>query len=252
MGRSRLTRRKLGEPGPAVGDAAQAAAGPVHPSPSTRAASRRAYPGSMRVSLLLAALALASCATSQPTSASLRGLPADLPVLTRAQWGGAPPTGEMAPHTPTVITIHHTGTPAHPERSTAEKIRALQAFSQRADTLGDGRPKVAWADVPYHYYIGADGIVAEGRDVRFEGDTNTDYELTGHVQVVVEGNFEETEPTPEQLASLRGLVVALADEWDIPAESIAGHGDRAVGQTVCPGEALKPFLPVLRTAVEAD
>lgn len=206
----------------------------------------------MRSLLLLAALVLTSCATSQPASANLRGLPSDLPVLTRAEWGAAPAGSEMIPHTPTVITVHHTGTPAHPEQPTAEKILALQAFSQRADTLGDGTPKVAWADVPYHFYIGTDGLVAEGRDVRFEGDTNTRYDLTGHLQVVVEGNFEETEPTSEQLASLRALVVALADEWDIPADAIAGHGDRAEGQTVCPGEALKPFLPTLRAAVEAE
>lgn len=206
----------------------------------------------MRYTLLLAALALTSCAGSQSASANLRGLPSDLPVLTRAAWGADEPVAEMTPHTPTVITVHHTGTPAHPERATGEKIRALQVFSQRADTLGDGTPKAAWADVPYHYYIGTDGVVAEGRDVRYEGDTNTSYDLGGHVQVVVEGNFEETEPTPAQLASLRGLVVALADEWDIPADAIAGHGDRAEGQTVCPGEALKPFLPTLRAAVEAD
>lgn len=202
----------------------------------------------MRRLLLLAALALASCATTQSASANLRGLPADLPVLTRAAWGAAPAGPGMVPHTPTVITVHHTGTPAHPERPTAEKILALQAFSQRADTLGDGTPKVAWADVPYHYYIGTDGLVAEGRDVRFEGDTNTRYDLTGHVQVVVEGNFEETEPTPEQLASLEGLVVALANTWGIPPDAIAGHGDRAEGQTVCPGANLKPFLPTLRAA----
>jgi len=206
----------------------------------------------MRLSLVLAVLALTSCASTRPASATLQGLPADLPVLTRAEWGAAAPVAEMVPHTPTVITVHHTGTPADPGRSTADKIRALQAFSQRADTLGDGTPKVAWADVPYHYYIGTDGLVAEGRDVRFEGDTNTRYDLTGHIQVVVEGNFEETEPTPEQLASLEGLVVALAGEWDIPADAVAGHGDRAVGQTVCPGENLKPFLPVLRDAVEAE
>ena len=216
-----------------------------------RAASRR-YPRGMRSLLLLASLALAACATSEPTSPSLAGLPADLPVLTRAEWGAAEPTGPMVPQTPTLITVHHTGTPAHPERSSADKVRALQAFSQRADTLGDGRPKVAWADLPYHYYIGTDGVVVEGRDVRFEGDTNTAYDLTGHVQVVVEGNFEETEPTPAQLTSLTRLVVAVADAWDIPADGVAGHGDRAEGQTVCPGAALKPHLPAIRAAVEAS
>lgn len=207
----------------------------------------------MRLFTLFAVvLALSACASTQPASVNLAELPADLPVLPRAEWGAADPVGDMVPQTPTVLTIHHTGTPARPERPTAEKILALQAFSQRADTLGDGTPKVAWADVPYHYYIGTDGLVAEGRDVRFEGDTNTSYDLTGHIQVVVEGNFEETEPTAEQLSSLRSLVVALADQWGIPADAVAGHGDRAVGQTVCPGENLKPFLPTLRAAVESS
>ncbi|WP_412068105.1 peptidoglycan recognition family protein [Rubrivirga sp. IMCC43871] len=205
----------------------------------------------MRTALVLLALALASCAGSAPTSVNRVGLPADLAYVPRAEWGALAPTGPMRPHAPATITVHHTGTPAQPDRPNAEKLRALQAFSQSDAPLGDGSPKVAWPDVPYHYYIATDGVVLEGRDVRYEGETNTDYPLAGHVQVVVEGNFEETEPTPQQLASLTQLVVAIARQWDVPAEAVAGHGDRAPGQTVCPGEALLPFLPTLRQAVAA-
>ncbi len=205
----------------------------------------------MRLSLLTLALLLSSCAGSQPASVNHDGLPADLAYVPRTEWGALDPTGPMRPHTPSTITVHHTGTPAHPEQPNAQKLRNLQSFSQSADTLGDGSAKVAWPDLPYHYYIATDGVVLEGRDVRYEGETNTDYPLTGHLQVVVEGNFEETEPTAEQLASLTRLVVALAEQWDVPAASIAGHGDRAPGQTVCPGEALIPFLPTLREAVAA-
>ncbi|WP_420454095.1 peptidoglycan recognition family protein [Rubrivirga sp.] len=201
----------------------------------------------MRSALLLLALALTSCAGSQP--AADNGLPADLPTLSRAEWGAADPVGPMRPHTPDTITIHHTATTVDPERSNADKLRSLQAFSQRADTLGDGRPKVAWPDVPYHYYVAHDGTVVEARDVRYEGDTNTDYSLAGHIQVVVEGNFEETEPTAAQLDNLTRLVVALARRWDVPADALAGHGDRAVGQTVCPGSSLIRRLPDLRQAI---
>ncbi len=201
----------------------------------------------MRVACLLLALVLASCAGSRPDAGD--GLPADLPFLSRAEWGAADPVGPMRRQVPDKITVHHTATTANPDRSNADKLRGLQAFSQRADTLGDGRPKVAWPDVPYHYYVAHDGTVVEARDVRFEGDTNTDYPLAGHVQVVVEGNFEETEPTAAQMESLTRLVVALARRWEISADALAGHGDRAVGQTACPGASLLRRLPDLRQAV---
>lgn len=205
----------------------------------------------MRLTLAMLALALSACAVAQPASVNLDGLPSDLRVLSRGDWGAATPTLPMTSHLPAVITIHHTATPANPDRSNGDKIRGLQAFSQRADTLGDGRLKAAWPDVPYHYYIAYDGVIIEGRDIRFEGDTNTRYDLTGHIQIVVEGNFEESEPTDAQLTSLTRLVVSLAEQWDVPPEAIAGHGDQAMGQTLCPGEELADVLPVLRAAVAA-
>lgn len=212
----------------------------------------------MRTLALLAALGLlvmpglSGCATPQPAAPGLEALPPDVPVLTRAQWGAADPVGPMRPHVPSGITVHHTGTPAQPDRPNVDKLRGLQAFSQREDTLADGSVKEAWADVPYHVYVAHDGTVLEGRDVRVQGDSNTDYDLDGQIQVVVEGNFEETAPTAAQLRSLEAVVVALAARWGLEADAVAGHGDRAPGQTVCPGAALRPVLPTLRAAVEAS
>ncbi|MEL6616137.1 MAG: hypothetical protein AAFQ43_10385, partial [Bacteroidota bacterium] len=94
-----------------------------------------------------------------------------VPILRREAWGAEPAAFEMTPHTPDALTIHHTATPQRPDRTPAQKMKALQRFSLSSDTLGDGRAKEPWADVPYHFYIATDGTIVEGRDVMVEGDT---------------------------------------------------------------------------------
>jgi len=193
--------------------------------------------------LLFVAVVLSGCAGAR----SRLGVPAGVPFVTRAEWGAAAPVGAMKPHVPRRITIHHTAGRQAPARSAAEKMRALQAFSQREDSLGDGRRKPAWPGVPYHFYVAVAGTVVEGRDVRFAGDSNTPYDPAGHLLVVVEGNFEEEDLTPEQRATLNRLVWSLARRWRIPADQIRGHRDFA--ETLCPGERLYRDLPRLRDYV---
>jgi hypothetical protein len=165
-------------------------------------------------------------------------------MVTRAQWGGAPAAGEMRAHEIRSITIHHTAGRINRERSLVEKMRNLQQFSQCACPLGDGRIKTAWADTPYHFFVDHEGVVAEGRDVRFAGDTNTAYDPAGHLLIVLEGNFEEEEPTPAQMETLRRLVNGFRARYRVPAERIGGHKDHA--PTLCPGEHLYRLLPELR------
>jgi hypothetical protein len=150
----------------------------------------------------------------------------------------------MRPHEPRSITIHHTATRQAPDRALADKMRALQQFSQNDGMLDTGKAKPAWADVPYHFYIDVHGSVAEGREVGYAGDTNTAYDPAGHVLIVLEGNFQEEQPTPEQLTALRRLVAESAARWRIPAERIGAHNDFA--DTACPGRNLNAHLPELR------
>jgi uncharacterized protein YbbC (DUF1343 family) len=174
----------------------------------------------------------------------------DLDIISRKQWNAAPArTAEMVRHIPTFITIHHTGTNQNLERSTEAKLKALQQFSYSEGFLGDGvTPKKPWGDVPYHYYIAADGSIAEGREIHFEGDSNTNYDLTGHALVVVEGNFNKEKITDAQYKQLEKLVTVLAEKYKIPAEAISGHKDQA--ETTCPGTDLYRLLPELRKKVE--
>ncbi len=188
---------------------------------------------------ILLLLVLPGCRASAPFR-----LPSELPVLTRAAWGAAAPAGPMKRHVPRQITIHHTAGRHAPERTTADKLRALQQFSQERSTLEGGRIREAWADVPYHFYIAVDGTIAEGRSLRFLGDSNTRYDLRGQIQIVLEGNFEEELPTAPQYDSLWKLTYVLARQWRVAPEHIFGHKDHT--QTACPGGALYQWLPQMR------
>lgn len=200
--------------------------------------------------LLPVAALLLVCAASQCRADPATNALAAPPLLTRADWQAKPPVAEMKRHTPTRITIHHTATKQKPDRKLADKLRALQEFSQKEGKLGSGKAKPAWPDVPYHYYVDCSGAIGEGRVVECVGDTNTEYDPTGHALVVLEGNFEEEEMTPAQLESLRQITVWLAKQWKVPPEEIKGHKDFA--RTACPGRRLHAWLPELRRQVAAS
>lgn len=156
----------------------------------------------------------------------------------------------MRPHELVRLTIHHTGTAKDTTRTIESKLQGLQAFSQRDDSLADGRRKPAWADVPYHYYVAVDGVVAEGRDWRYAGDSNTPYDPAGHLLVVVEGNFENDTLSSAQRRTIDLLLPALARQFRIPASELASHKDYA--DTLCPGARLYAELPRLRDLIARE
>lgn len=195
-------------------------------------------------------LALALAASSGAAATNSHELPpAGLKLLSRADWKANPPVATMKPHTPGRITIHHTATLQKPDRSLKDKLQALQKFSQNPGTLGNGKPKPAWPDVPYHFYIDCLGGVAEGREVNAVGDTNTEYDPTGHVLVVLEGNFEEEKVTDAQWQTLVKVVAWLAARYRVAPAEVQGHKDYA--QTLCPGKQLEARLPELRATLPA-
>ena len=168
-------------------------------------------------------------------------------IVSRQEWKAKAAVGEVKQHTLRFITIHHTATLQKKAVDIAKKMQGLQNFSQNEGRLDSGKIKPAWFDVPYHFYIAADGTIAEGRELKFIGDTNTDYDPTGHALIVLEGNFETEQPSAEQQKSLRELATWLAVQYKIPADEIKAHNDYA--STACPGKNLKQWLPELREKV---
>jgi hypothetical protein len=166
-------------------------------------------------------------------------------LVTRAMWQAKPALPGMIPQEPTSIILHHTGVHSNPGVSLEPKMRNLQSFSQRPVHRAAGRTDASWPDVPYHFYLDTAGRIAEGRDVRFAGDTNTGYDTRGHIQVAIEGDFEKEEPTPQQLDAVRDLLAWLTLSWNLKMERISVHKDHA--PTDCPGRNFLAVLPTLIT-----
>ncbi len=160
----------------------------------------------------------------------------DFTIVSRADWKAHPPVSAMKPHTPSLITIHHTATTPRPDKPIEGKLRNLQEFSQHENVMGSGERKPAWPDVPYHFYIDANGVVAQGRDINFVGDSATDYDATGHILIALEGNFENTEPTSKQMEVLGKMVNWLSRKYGISADKVSSH--KAYVSTACPGKNL--------------
>ncbi|MEL6421593.1 MAG: peptidoglycan recognition family protein [Pseudomonadota bacterium] len=198
-----------------------------------------------------APLAFAQNTTGETTSPEIADAdPAGVqrpPIVSRAEWKAKPAkTSLMRRQTPREIIIHHTSVRQQPKISLERKMRGLQGFSMRPGKVGR-RKKPAWGDGPYHFYIGVSGRIAEGRDIRYAGDTNTKYNTKNRIQVVLEGQFDRERPNRRQLTALRQLTRWLAVTYDISADALSSHNDHA--STNCPGKHLKAYLPTLRAAI---
>ncbi|MBA3891962.1 MAG: N-acetylmuramoyl-L-alanine amidase [Gemmatimonadaceae bacterium] len=137
------------------------------------------------------------------------------------------------PHRITHVTLHHTGDSRtlEPHENPAVRLRNLQAWGARDRN---------WWDVPYHYLMGLEGQVYEGRDHRFAGETNTTYNPEGHFLISIIGNYEQQEPTPAQIESIVQLMAWAVTEFDVPLDRIGGHYHYA--NSGCPGKHLRKYL----------
>jgi hypothetical protein len=154
-------------------------------------------------------------------------------IVPVSAWGGTPADPAQA-HRQTIshITLHHQGEPFKPGTDPQQYLRNLQTWS---------RGTKHWLDIPYHYIIDLDGHIYEGRKIEYAGDTNTEYDPTGHALIEVVGNFEEVEPNQQQLDAVVRLMALLAKKYEVPLDHIASHRDFSK-QTVCPGANLYRYM----------
>ena len=147
-------------------------------------------------------------------------------------WGGTVGTPPPAPQKIHKVTLHHQGETWKDGADVAKYLQRLQQWS---------RLTKRWADIPYHYVIAPDGQIYAARDVALTGDTNTEYDPTGHALVMLMGNFEDVQPSTAQLDATVQLVAWLTQHYQLDASAIASHRDFS-SQTVCPGKNLYALL----------
>lgn len=172
--------------------------------------------------LPLILLLLAGCARHAATPS----------IISAAEWGSKPqPIPDARRHTPRWITIHHAGVPWKETDDPLVKIRNLQAWGQR---------EKKWPDLPYHYLIAPDGRIFAGREVAYEPESNTKYDLTGNIGIQLWGDFEQQAVSEAQLRATVTLTAWLCDRHGIDAATVRTHRD--VADTTCPGRDLYRFF----------
>ncbi|MCC5876231.1 MAG: N-acetylmuramoyl-L-alanine amidase, partial [Candidatus Sumerlaeia bacterium] len=81
----------------------------------------------------------------------------------------------------------------------------------------------------------------EGRSVDYVPETNTNYDVNGHIGVQLWGNFQDQRVVESQLAAAVDLAAWLCQEYDIDPATLSGHKDVAPG-TLCPGLDLYRYV----------
>jgi hypothetical protein len=136
-----------------------------------------------------------------------------------------------------LLVVHHTAQKiAGDTRPPVERMRAL--YEYHANSRG-------WGDIGYHYIIDEQGGIYEGRN----GGKNV---VGGHVYcgnvgtagIALMGNFEEEQPTQQQIQSLQWMLDHLGDKYNINLNrNVSYHGKNVktilrhkdLISTECPG-----------------
>jgi hypothetical protein len=158
-------------------------------------------------------------------------------VVTRAQWGARATGACGSSHSPRYLTVHHTATPNNDSLSPAARMRQMQAY--HIDSLG-------WCDLGYHFVVGIDGKVYEGRPHARTGAHVGNWN-TNNLGVSVVGTFVGFEPRQSQLDALTDIARWLVDRYGIAKNrsAILGHKEWPGHESnSCPGLILN-YLPTL-------
>jgi hypothetical protein len=170
--------------------------------------------------------------------ATMQALAADGIAISRSGWGARTRTCSSR-HTPQRLTIHHTDTPNNDSISMAARVRQIQAY--HIDNRG-------WCDIGYHFLVGQDGRVYQGRFENRVG-SHAGGANTNNVGIAFIGSFNQIAPSGDMMAAGARMMRALADTYRITLDRTRVKGHREVGTTStdCPGTQLFGQLSALVT-----
>ena len=158
-------------------------------------------------------------------------------IVSRSKWskyrikGNITPMGKV-----NKITVHHTD-----DGRALSKMSDLQFLRAMENHHRNTRK---WACIGYHYIIGRDGKVYEGRPIKYQG-AHASSNNPNNIGISLIGNFSKGMPSKYQMKALEGLLYKLRKQFRVSSSSVYGHTH--LGQTECPGKYLKRWIEVYRT-----
>ena len=99
---------------------------------------------------------------------------------------------------------------------------------------------LGWGDIAYHYLIGSDGTIYQGRNADFVGGGSTDYGTDNNLLISMIGNFELENPSHQATEALKNLITNRALHYNISPTNISTHRHHA--STLCPGTNLQNWF----------
>ena len=162
-----------------------------------------------------------------------------LTVMPRSSWtqrevgSNADPMGAMKR-----ITLHHTG--EHLSATGLADMEVIQRIENyHVDHLG-------WAAIGYHFLVGRDGTIFEGRPLKWQGAHCGGSNNRNNIGITIIGHFDTALPSTQQLSQLSRLFKILSHRYSIPLREYYGHRDWK--PTICPGGKLYEWLNTYRKA----
>ena len=154
----------------------------------------------------------------------------DVRIISRAEWGAAPPRGGYLRQGTLIAGVqHHTAMPTLPaDASVASEIQRMRDIQRIHQGQG-------WTDIGYALVCFPSGRIYEGRPAWAVG-AHTLGHNTGYAGWSADGNYETSEPTDALLEACHRARVALG----VDGKPLYGHYQ--LGPTACPGKNLKPHL----------
>lgn len=158
-------------------------------------------------------------------------------IVQRKSWTTQPVKPNNNPMgTVTRITVHHTG--EHGAWDGLPDIEIVQRIERYHRNEKD------WAAIGYHFLVGKDGKVYEGRPARFQG-AHVSTQNENNLGISVIGDFMAKQPSSRQLATLRAILDDKRREYGVGLGRVYGHRDLHASQ--CPGDALYAWLKKYKT-----
>ena len=167
---------------------------------------------------------------------ALRAELTGLGIVTREAWGARGTRCSTRDATKRRMAIHYTVTPS---QNAERQLRGMQRYHM--DTRG-------WCDIAYHFLVGVDGTIYEGRPLHLLG-SHVGGQNTGNIGVAFIGCFNSSgcasgwgprQPPDAMIQSGARLLGALGDVHGIALDrsQVRGHREHSGQSTSCPGDHL--------------